>query len=188
MNKSNLRVFFAIDLEPFIKTQLLSYQEKFIDLDAQPIDAANFHITLSFLGELTERKIETIIDGLSPVKLNPFELTINNPIYLASTKILALGIEDKRKQLQQLKKGIESNLRSMTHFNIEKREYLPHISLFRKVEEFPEFFLPIQQSLSVDSFCLMASIATKKSVRYEIIEQWRLNSERSIKEQLIGKN
>jgi len=188
MKKANHRVFFAIDLDPIIKTQLMSYQDNYIDLDAQPIDAANFHITLSFLGELTERKIETIIDGLSPIEQNPFELTIKDPIYLSSAKILALEIEDKRKQLQQLKDSIESNIRSITHFNIEKRDYLPHVSLFRKVEQFPDFFLPIQKNLLVDSFCLMTSVATKKSVRYEIIEQWRLNPKISIKEQLVGKD
>jgi len=188
MNNANHRVFFAIDLEPSIKTQLLTYQENFNELDAQPIDAANLHITLSFLGELTERKIETILDGLSPIEQNPFELAIKDPIYLSGAKILALEVEDKSKQLLKLKESIESNLRSITHFNIEKRPYLPHVSLFRKVEQFPDLILPIEQSISVNSFCLMASIATKNSVRYEIIEQWWISPEMSVKEQLIGKN
>jgi len=188
MKQAKHRVFFAVDLEPILKTQLLSYQGNFIDLDAQPIDAANFHITLSFLGELSERKIETIIDSLLPPKQNSFDLTIKEPIYLSSSKILALEVEDKTNQLQKLKDIIESEIRSVTHLNIEKRAYLPHISLFRKVEEFPEFFLPIQKEIQVDSFCLMVSIPTKNSVRYEVIEEWKLNSGRSVKERLIGKS
>lgn len=188
MNQPSYRVFFAVDLSPDTKMKLLSYQEKFIDLEAQPIDPANFHITLSFLGELNERKIETIMDNLSPIKQNSFNVILKEPVYLSSSKILALEVEDKSKQLKKLKETIESDIRSVTHLNIEKRDYLPHVSLFRKVETFPEFTLPIHNEIQVDSFCLMASLPTKNSVRYEIIEDWKLSSGSSIKEQLIGKS
>ncbi len=186
MKKPTHRIFFAIELNQTIKTRLLGFQDRLLTIDANPIKAENFHITLCFLGNVSEPKIESILDGLNPPSMTPFKVSIHHPLYFSNSKIMGLAVDDGKKQLARLKSHIENQLQAITHFDLEKREYKPHVSLFRKVEQLPENLPVFQQDFSVDSFCLMASVPTKKSVRYEVIEEWRLGKNQSVKESLIG--
>ncbi len=186
MKKITHRTFFAIELSPQVKTKLLTFQDRLLSLEGNPINANNFHITLSFLGELSERKIETILDNLRAPPSKPFEIEIANPIYLSRSNILAAEVTNGKSELNTLKRYIENSIQSWCHFNIEKRDYIPHISLFRKVEYFPENLPDFKYHYEVDSFCLMTSTPAKKGVQYQLIEEWRLNKHRSVKESLLG--
>ncbi len=186
MKKTTHRVFFAVELSSMVKTKLLGFQDRLYSIDANPINAENFHITLCFLGDVSEPKIESILDGLKTLSIAPFEVSIKHPLYYSNSKILGLEVKQGKKQLTELKSHIENQLQSIAHFDLEKRQYKPHVSLFRKVERLVENLPSFEQTFLVESFCLMASVPTKKSVRYEMIEEWRLSRNQSIKDQLIG--
>ena len=186
MKKPIHRIFFAVELDSMVKTKLLSFQDRLLAIDANPINADNFHITLCFLGDVSEPKIESIMDGLIAPSIAPFEVTIKQPLYFANSKIMGLEVEQGKAQLAQLKNHIENQLRSIAHFDLENKVYKPHVSLFRKVEQLPENLPKFEQMFLVNSFSLLASVPTKKSVRYEMIEEWRLLKKRSVKESLIG--
>lgn len=186
MKKPSHRIFFAIELDSLVKTKLLGFQDRLLSIDANPINAENFHITLSFLGNVSEPKIESILDELIAPATTPFKASIKHPLYLSNSKILGLEVESGLQQLTELKSYIESQLQSIAHFNLEKRQYKPHVSLFRNVEQLLENLPNFEQNFLIDSFCLMASVPTKKSVRYEVIEEWRLFTKQSVKESLLG--
>ena len=186
MRTQTHRIFFAVDLPAEIKTKLLTFQDRLITLDANPISAENFHITLSFLGDVSENKIESVLDHLKISSFESFKVKLEYPLFMSQSNILALEVDDGKTELTNLKNSIEKKLQTISHFNIEKRNYKPHVSLFRKVEKIRDDLPSCKLSFTVNSFCLMASLPTKKSVRYEIIEQWQLARERSIKETLIG--
>ena len=186
MKKPTHRIFFAVELDSIVKTKLLSFQDRLLSIDANPVNAENFHITLCFLGDVSEPKIESIMDGLISPSMAPFKASIKHPLYFSNSKIMGLEVDQGKDQLAQLKNHIERQLNSIAHFGLEKKVFKPHLSLFRKVESLPENLPVFEQELLVDSFCLMASIPTRKSVRYEIIEEWRLNKKQSVKESLIG--
>jgi len=186
MKKPTHRIFFAVELNSKVKTKLLSFQDRLLAIDANPISAENFHITLCFLGNISEPKIESIMDGLIAPSTAPFKATIKHPLYFANSKIMGLKVEHGKEQLAQLKNHIEKQLNSIAHFDLENRIYKPHVSLFRKVEGLPQNLPDFEQEFIVNSFSLLASVPTKKSVRYEMIEEWRLIKNQSVKETLIG--
>ena len=186
MKKPSHRIFFAIELDSRVKTNLLSFQDRLSVIDANPINAENFHITLCFLGDVSEPKIESIMDGLIAPLMTPFKASIKHPLYFSNSKIMGLEVEQGKEQLDQLKNHIENQLYSIAHFDLEKKAYKPHLSLFRKVEQLPANLPVFEQEFLIESFCLMASVPTRKSVRYEIIEEWRLLKKQSVKESLIG--
>ncbi len=51
------KVFIAVNLPENIKNHLLQYQEKFIDLPARWTKKENLHITMEFLGYLSDEEI-----------------------------------------------------------------------------------------------------------------------------------
>lgn len=186
MKKPTHRIFFAVELDSRVKTKLLSFQDRLLAIDANPINAENFHVTLCFLGDVSEPKIESIMDGLLAPSTAPFKATVKYPLYFANSKIMGLEIAQGKDQLALLKIHIENQLNSIAHFDLEKKAYKPHVSLFRKVERLPQNLPDFEQDFSVNSFSLLASVPTKKSVRYEMIEEWQLLEMQSVKESLIG--
>jgi len=180
------RVFFAIDLSPQLKTELMVYQDRISTFSATRIKPDNFHITLSFLGSISERKVEHLLEQMTSFQLSPFEISIGELIYFSKPQVLALSIIDGLTELEKLKRRIEHRLKKIDHFDIEKRAYKPHISLYRNIEEpiqnIPEF----KSQYRVDSFCLFESTQTRKSVQYSVIEEWKFSPVQSIKQQLIG--
>ncbi len=188
---SSHRVFLAIPLPAALKTQLLSYQERLLGQYANPIAPENFHITLTFLGMLSHRKIETIIDGLQPLRLEPFEVKITNPVVLTKAKILAMAIGQGADKLASIKTKLESQLKRLDHFDIEKRKYLAHVSLFRDIDlneltnsesKLPNF----DSTFRVNGLSLFESELTKHGVRYHEIGHWPFQKNQSIKQQLLG--
>jgi len=99
---------------------------------------------------------------------------------------LALNIQDNHKQLFACKKAIESQITDMGYFQIEKKTYLPHITLFRHLEKTTDFNqYTSTMTLKIHEISLLASRQGNNSVYYDTIATWPLNR-RSIKQQLIG--
>jgi len=186
MKQVTHRIFFAVDLPAELKTKLLSYQDRLTMVDGNAIKAENFHITLTFLGSVSESKIDRILDHLKLQPASPFEISLQRPLYLSQSKILALSVEFGAERLLAVKKNLDNQLQSVTHFDIEKRRYQPHVSLFRKVEQLADNIPLFEQTFKVKRLTLMASVPSKKSVRYETIEEWPLQKRQSVKQRLTG--
>ena len=196
-NSKNLqRLFFAIDLEPNIKTKLMTFQDSISSLLLynsvySSVSPSNFHITLSFLGNVPEKKLEMITDYFKSPTINEFKCKTTNLLLLDPSNILALKVDDSVQKLANLKRKIEKQIQQITPLNIGKKEYTPHISLFRNVDSIqslPEYF-EYEVEFFIASFSLMASRNTSNGVSYETLAEWPLVTEynqQSLKEQLIG--
>ena len=182
---SNFRLFFAVELAPDLKTRLLGYQDKIPDIVAKPVAGDNFHITLNFLGELNEKKLESILDNFAPLSISPFELELGDMIYWPKPKIIAAAVLDPEGQLLVCKKNIDDQLAQIGHFKREKRQYVPHITLFRQVDKTPQENLRFDAKLKVSQVSLMASRSARNGVIYDTVESWPLTHS-SIKRQLLG--
>lgn len=77
------RVFIAINLPEEIKKELFSYSEKWPELPAKWTAKDNLHITLEFLGDLTDVEIARVckITGEVATKHKSFSLNLNKILY-----------------------------------------------------------------------------------------------------------
>ena len=50
-----MRLFFGFDLPLDSKTRIAAWRDRFVRADGRSVPAANFHITLAFLGEIDHR-------------------------------------------------------------------------------------------------------------------------------------
>jgi len=196
-NSKNLqRLFFAIDLEPNIKTNLITFQDRISDpllynSVYSAVSPSNFHITLSFLGDVPEKKLEMITDHFEPPAINEFKCKTTNLLRLEPGNILALKVDDSAHNLAELKRKIEKQIKQICPLNLGKKQYIPHVSLFRNVDSMqpsPEHF-EYEVELFISGFSLMVSRNTSNGVSYETLAEWPLTTEYnqlSIKNRLIG--
>jgi 2'-5' RNA ligase len=134
------------------------------------------HVTIKFLGDVPEAKVERVTDALSKVKMTPF------PAHVASMgtfpgrdiRVVWLGLEGNFDELFQL---VESAL-NIIGFQREARGFSPHITLGRVGRPDPETNREIHSKITalsgvdlgrfqVDRFYLKKSTLTRGGPIYE---------------------
>ena len=132
-----MRTFIAIELSKEVKDDLAKLQHELnkADADVKWVKPENIHLTLKFLGEVGEDKIEDmkkVLDGISG-KNKPFELSlfklgafpsINSP------RVVWVGIDKGCGESEQIAKSIEDELEKLD-FPKEERPFNAHLTLGR---------------------------------------------------------
>lgn len=183
--KKPYRLFFAIDLNAEAKTRLITIQDGFAELLGSKVAPANFHITLSFLGATSEKMLERLVDQIQPLSMKPFEISTQDLLYWPKPALLALSIRDQNQQLLEVKKQLEIQLRNLGFSALEKRDYIPHITLFRGLEKAPVENKLVKLNIKVNQVSLMLSENSRSGITYRILESWPLQS-LSVKQRLLG--
>lgn len=184
------RIFIAINLPEEIKKELVDFQKKWPDLPARWTKPKNIHITLAFLGYLTDQELFEVSKIVKEVasKYQPFEVKLNKVCYGPLEKkparmIWAVG--EKSEKFGSLRKDLERRLAESQNVRYipEKREFSPHITLarirqweFRRIEpeERPEINEDINFNFEVNSIEIMQSQLKRGGAEYSIFESFEL--------------
>lgn len=183
------RIFIAINLPSEIKKQLSRYAEKWPDLPCKWTPKDNLHITLVFLGELTDVELADVCNTIKDVTKNhkPFDILLNKVSFGPENKfkyIWASG--QKSKELQDLKNNLETEILEKVKFRPEGRGFTPHITLARvsewqlrqlDQEELPEVNENLDLFFTVESIEVMESELKKGGPVYTILESHNLGNE-----------
>ena len=105
------------------------------------VNPASIHLTLAFLGYLTDEQLETAIDAarIAALQAVPFEYRLKGlSIFgsLSQPRVIWMGVEDlpsakiQGSPLQQLHRVLTREL-EQRDFNLEKRPFSPHLTLAR---------------------------------------------------------
>lgn len=180
------RVFIAINLPEDVKEELASYQSKWLELPCRWTKKDNLHITLEFLGYVSDQELLEIceIAKKTAQKHTSFEIKLDKIIYGPPKKIppRMVWIEgEKSKELGDLKDDLAKSL----GYNPEKGTYSPHITLGRiktwefktiEPEERPEVSEDIDLTFEVNSIEVMESVLKKGGSEYTVLESCPLKS------------
>jgi 2'-5' RNA ligase len=187
--KKRHRVFIAINLPQEIKKELVSYQKKWSELTARWVSQDNLHITLAFLGYLTDLEIGEVCMITKKVTngRKSFDINLNKISYGpigSSPRMIWVGGE-KSKELSILKSDLEKSLSETINFRPENRAFNSHITLARlkamewraiDPEERPEIAEDINLSFPVESIEVMESKLKRTGPIYTILESFNLRS------------
>lgn len=188
------RIFIAINLPEAIKNRLASYQKNWPTLPIRWTKKENLHITLMFLGYLTDEELlETIkITQKVAKKHQPFILNLKKIVYGPPKKMppRMIWIEgEKSKELSNLQNDLENSFFSSSlikGLEKEERVYTPHITLgriktweFRQIEpeERPIVEEEINLNFGVNSIEVMESELKRGGAEYTILETCLLGEE-----------
>ena len=182
------RVFIAINFPPEIKKVLSRYEENFKELPAKWVEQENLHITLAFLGSITDKDIgeacivaKSLADNKDGFKLN-LESVEYGPTNKMPYKMVWLRGQ-KSKELSSLKNQLDQELVQAINFKPDHKGFSPHITLARinqmqlrvmDSEEIPEINEKLDLNFEVESIDVMESVLTKNGPAYTIIESFSL--------------
>jgi 2'-5' RNA ligase len=144
----------------------------------------DFHITLSFLGPVTDQKINELITKLHEElkNANHFHLTLDNLGVFGNKfqpRVWWCGVENSN-ELRQLQRQI-SVVCEEIGFNVEKRPYRPHITIAKKsidqIDEYNE--IPVQWNgcgIEFDvEYVTVYKIHPNKKPSYEVVDNIKLS-------------
>ena len=135
------RLFTAVELTPSVRDAVVQSTVSLLrELDTEGprrlrrVRSEHLHLTLVFLGEITEERVPAIIEAMSPpIALPMFDLTFTAPGTFPArgpARVLWLGIGEGREPLQHLHDEVGRRLERMG-VETEARRFTPHLTLGR---------------------------------------------------------
>jgi 2'-5' RNA ligase len=178
-----MRVFIAALIPQEVKVEMKKYVDEIRPRweGVKWEDYEKFHITLKFLGEVEESKVEEIENVLrEPIQVySPFGMEISRfggfP-NLANPRVLFIGLAENR-ELSRLQGEIEERLERLG-FQKENRPFLPHVTVgrikerSRLKESFPP---PPRLSFFISEVAIMRSILYPQGSKYTALSVFRLS-------------
>jgi len=124
------RLFFAIVPPPAVSELLDDVCEGLSDVHWT--DVADFHLTLAFLGEVSEQHVQDLVDVGGSVRTPSFRLELESVGVFSSRgrpRVLWAGVR-KEERLLALQRVLSRELRQ-AGFELETRKFHPHVTLGR---------------------------------------------------------
>ncbi|MEX2327654.1 MAG: RNA 2',3'-cyclic phosphodiesterase, partial [Pseudomonadales bacterium] len=125
-----MRLFFALQPDANTSLDVISFRDSTLPPLDRPVPIANLHVTLAFLGEVTETRLEQLFDLASGVSMTPFEITFDELGYWPKPRILWIGASHTPAILLDVVRQLTSVARGL-HIPMEKRHYRAHITIAR---------------------------------------------------------
>jgi 2'-5' RNA ligase len=175
-----MRLFIAIDFEEG-KELFLDLQRKIDKNSARLSLTKTFHLTLKFLGEVDEKRIDDIKNRLSSISFSPFTVKLDsmgvfpNENYI---RVIWVGFENGEK-IRELQKLVENSLLGM----FPREDFKAHITLARvkdvmnkeQLRKNIENIKVEKKEFLVKEFKLMKSTLLPEGPVYEELEKFRAN-------------
>jgi len=185
-----IRTFLAIDLDPEILQTIKNIQDdlKNIDCDIKWVKPENINLTLKFLGEIKDKRIDAINQALedlfqstAPIKTELTELGAF-PI-IDKPRVLWVGLKDKERQIVQLVASLEKKLLTIG-FKKDQKLFTPHITIGRirspknlnlLSQAISNHSLPTGLTQTIQSVTLNKSTLTPQGPIYETLSTFKLD-------------
>lgn len=174
---SKMRLFISINFNKEILDNISAVQNRLKKIGKGSfIPAHNFHLTLVFLGDVSQSDLDKVKSAMENVTLEKIHLYFEGTGVFRSSSgyIYWLGIRRNR-NLMTLHDELCANLKDMG-FNLENRKYKPHITLARRfrygdhiTDEKKLLLMEEKFKYTATGFSLMESKIVKGKVRYKEI-------------------
>lgn len=163
MSTVHRRLFFGLDATP-LRQELLALQQAW-RLPGRAIPAANFHLTLLFLGQCDERQYRALALGADEIQAPPLTVSLDMSGWFPRAQVAWVGRETATVPLLALAGALHS-LAQAQGLCPEPLRLRPHISLYRKAKAAPPALDNPPLQLTASQFHLYESVSTPEGVRY----------------------
>ena len=180
-----IRSFIAIELPDEVKLEIANLQAQLksgLSFGFKWVDPNSIHLTLKFLGNVAQDKIEEVTEALKAAAegITPFRLKIKDLGVFPNPRriqVVWVGMSGEIDKLVKLQKQVDLNLTSLG-FTPESRPFVPHLTLARvraqlmpaEGQKFNELLLGTRfeasGEIAVDAISLMRSQLTPQGAIY----------------------
>ncbi len=172
--EETIKVFFAVWPDAAAQERLSELASQFAGFcRGREISPSLIHLTLVFIGNVTGQQLETLRQVANKVKQSSFNLTMDEIQYWQHNRIVHIGPSQCPAKLSALVNDLQNRL-SQAGFSLEKRRYIPHITLVRKAlcRNLPNMTTSI--TWHVNEWTLVQSKQTDQGTVYMSLDRWPL--------------
>lgn len=174
-----MRLFFALPVEASLALAIEHWRKQNIPLAQSPVPAANFHITLAFLGEVSANLLDALCRRAEEISHAPFaqpgQLHLDTMGYWPKPGILWIGPKHWPTRFGQLASALFP-LGKTFGSHRGKQNFQPHVTLYRHCESPPQAIMPPDFLIHYSDLVLFESINGKSGVRYQECASWPLQA------------
>ncbi|MEG3110102.1 RNA 2',3'-cyclic phosphodiesterase [Pantoea sp. T14] len=171
------RLFFAISLPDDLQQQLVRWRaENFAEEAGRPVAAANMHITLAFLGEVSSETSQRLQTLASRIVQPGFDVDLDDAGHWPRPGVVWLGCQRPPRGLLQLASLLRAQ--AARHGCVQSPQpFHPHVTLLRHAYQ-PVALPPrgFHWRFRVAHFSLYASEFAKGRTRYRALASWPLQA------------
>ena len=179
------RLFLSIDVPQALADDIGSVQQPFRGLSGvRPTDPEQSHVTMKFLGDVADRRLDTVesllYESVAAADVDRFEATIGGigvfPSY-DDISVVWLGVREGATPMERLHETMESRFVE-AGFEEEEHDFTPHVTIARvdhagskeRIQELVRESDPTVGSFVVDELSVKESILTDDGPVYETVD------------------
>lgn len=184
-----MRLFVSVDLPDDLAADVAAVQDEFADASGLNVtDPEQAHVTLKFLGDVSEDRLPEVTDALSDAvddaDVDPFTARFGDLGVFPSLDYISvvwLGVREGGDEMTRLHEAIEDRTTDLG-FDPEDHEFTPHVTLARMehaggkdlVRECVRELDPAVGEMDVDDVRLTESRLTDEGPAYTTVERFPL--------------
>lgn len=165
------RLFFALEPDDGVRNAVGRVQQS-LSFDARPVPAANFHITLAFLGMQDSAVIPLACEVASKLAFPPCEVVLDCLGRFKRAGVLWLGASEVPEALQRFQQDLVGGLLD-AGVGYDRKPWKFHLTLYRKMRKPPPTMDPVAINWRLNSFSLVESISVRRGVEYHRVGHWK---------------
>lgn len=170
------RLFFAIAIPPKIQKQLVQWRAERFPADAGvPVVAANMHMTLAFLGEVSAEKQRALTAMAGRIRQPGFTLHLDDAGQWLRSRVVWLGTRQPPRGLLQLANMLRAQAARSGCYQ-SPQPFHPHLTLLRHAAQAVSIPPPgFHWEIPVTEFVLYESRVVGHRTRYTPLQRWTLS-------------
>jgi len=169
------RLFFAIEMPAAIQRQVVRWRAAHFAPEAgRPVAAANLHLTLAFLGEVSDEKRQALAAMAGRIRQPGFTLTLDDAGQWLRSRVVWLGTRQPPRGLLQLANMLRAQAARSGCYQ-SPQPFHPHITLLRDASHAVAIPPPgFHWAFPVKEFVLYESRFAGGRTRYTPLQRWTL--------------
>ena len=167
---SSKRVFFALWPDNRQRDRMRDFISPVARLvEGRAVDRRNWHITLSYIGDFPEQRLDELLEAKDAVRVEPFRLRFDRLEFWARARIAALVPPVVPPELDHLVDALQERALAAGVDADNQRVYRPHVTVVRNARHFETERLAQPAMTEWSSFELVESIPESGGVTYRPI-------------------
>ncbi|KMV35064.1 RNA 2',3'-cyclic phosphodiesterase [Franconibacter pulveris] len=169
------RLFFALEIPGDVQQHIVRWRAEQFPVEAgRPIAAANLHITLAFLGDVSEEKQRILAAQASRIAQPGFQLRLDDAGHWPRSRVVWLGPRQAPRGLLQLANLLRAQA-ARSGCAQSPQPFHPHVTLLRNAQHRVALPPPgFGWTFPVDAFVLYESLFEQGRTRYKPVDRWLL--------------
>ena len=167
---SSKRLFFALWPDNRQRDRMRDFISPVARLvEGRAVDRRNWHITLAYIGDFPEARIDELLEAKSAVQVEPFRLRFDRLEFWPRPKIAALVPPTIPPELERLVEDLQGRVLAAGVNPEHQRVYRPHVTVCRNARTFETQRLAQPAITEWSSFELVESVSEPGGATYRPI-------------------